>query len=327
MNPSHDVELGAQLLQRGGLVAFPTETVYGLGADAENVAALARLFAVKRRPETHPLIVHLASREALPRWAARVSAAAWRLAEACWPGPLTLLVDKAPRVPDAATGGLPSVGLRVPAHPVALELLRRFGGGVAAPSANRFGRVSPTRPEHVVADLGDDIDLVLDGGQCTIGLESTILDVRGDVPVLLRPGAVTVEQVQAILGVELGRSSRGDVRAPGMLASHYAPDARVEVVESQLLAASARALSAKGERVALLLCAADEREGLEALPNVTLFDLGATTELAAQRLYACLRAADLAGASVVLASLPVANGLGAALADRLAKAAGPRSPQ
>jgi L-threonylcarbamoyladenylate synthase len=322
--PSHDIELAAQTLRRGGLVAFPTETVYGLGADAENPTAIARLFSVKGRPSSHPLIVHLASAESLPAWARRVSPAIQRLAEACWPGPLTLLVEKSERVPGVTTGGLPSVGLRVPAHPLALELLERFGGGIAAPSANRFGRVSPTRAEHVLVDLGDDVDLLLDGGECSVGLESTILDMTGDVPVLLRPGAVTVERIESLLGMSVSRAPSAEVRAPGMLASHYAPRARVEVVEPRELAARARALSLVGERVAALVASEFDRESLASLAQVIQLELGTTAELAAQRLYSALRAADAQGATVVLASPPAASGLGEALADRLAKAAGPR---
>lgn len=326
--PSQDTQRAADALRRGGLVAFPTETVYGLGADAENPAAVARLFAVKGRPSTHPLIVHLASAEALPRWAARVPEAARRLAEACWPGPLTLLLEKSSRVPDATTGGLRTVGLRVPAHSVALELLQRFGGGIAAPSANRFGRVSPTRAEHVLADLGDDIDVLLDGGPCQVGLESTILDLTGEVPVLLRPGAVTVEHIESLLGISVSRVHAQGTRAPGLLPSHYAPEARVELAPAGELYARARALSEQGERVALLVWShpnqAHDRVALVGLPDVVELDLGGSAEQAAQRLYEALRAADARGATVVLASPPAASGLGEALADRLGKAAGPR---
>jgi L-threonylcarbamoyladenylate synthase len=328
VTPSQDTQRAADVLRRGGLVAFPTETVYGLGADAENPAAVARLFAVKGRPSTHPLIVHLANAEALPRWAARVPEAARRLAEACWPGPLTLLLEKSSLVPDATTGGLGTVGLRVPAHSLALELLQRFGGGIAAPSANRFGRVSPTRAEHVLADLGDDIDMLLDGGACQVGLESTILDVTGELPVLLRPGAVTVERIESLLGVRVSRAHLPGTRAPGLLPSHYAPEARVELAEASELYARARALNEQGERVALLVSSDqfDDRAALAGSPDVVALDLGGSAEQAAQRLYDALRAADARGATVVLASPPVASGLGEALADRLGKAAGPRSP-
>lgn len=317
-------------LRQGRLVAFPTETVYGLGADAENVGAVARIFAVKGRPKDHPLIVHIASAQELPRWAAEVPEAAARLAAACWPGPLTLLLRGAARVPTATTGGLDSVGLRVPAHPVALELLRRFGGGVAAPSANRFGRVSPTTAAHVRADLGDDVDELLDGGACAVGVESTILDLTAARPVLLRPGGITAERIESIIGVSIDRHASLEVRAPGMLASHYAPRARVEVVPADSLAARATELSQLGQRVAVMLAAGD-RDGAarRQLANagedgVFVLDLGADEEARAQGLYAALRQADLEQADVVLTSLPEERGLSEALADRLRKAAGPR---
>lgn len=324
MTPTRDIDAAASALREGKLVAFPTETVYGLGADAENVAAVARVFAVKGRPNSHPLIVHLASAAELPGWARDVPAAAQRLAEACWPGPLTLLLRKSSRVPLATTGGLDSVGLRVPAHPVALELLRRFGGGVAAPSANRFGRVSPTCAEHVASDLGDDIDLLLDGGECQVGVESTILDLTGDVPLLLRPGGVTVERIESILGMSVSRASTPSARAPGLLPSHYAPEARVVIVPSLELATQARELLASGARVAVLASHLDDRPVIRTLREVIFLDLGDDASTAAQRLYGALREADLRGATHVLASPPVAKGLGEALADRLKKAAGPR---
>jgi L-threonylcarbamoyladenylate synthase len=320
-----DLDRAVAALRQGKLVAFPTETVYGLGADAENVAAVARIFAVKQRPDNHPLIVHLASAGELSRWAAHVPDAAHKLAESCWPGPLTLLLQKSPRVPDATTGGLPSVGLRVPAHPLALELLRRFGGGIAAPSANRFGRVSPTSAAHVRADLGDDVDVLLDGGACNVGVESTILDLTRDVPVLLRPGGVTLEHIESLLGVSVSREAPSDARAPGMLASHYAPRARVEIVKSSELRARAQQLRLGGQRVAVLVSSHDDAAALADIEDTTLLDLGQSDDEAAKRLYAALRQADVDSADVVLASAPAARGLGAALADRLTKAAGPRS--
>lgn len=322
---THDIASAAAALREGKLVAFPTETVYGLGADAENVAAVARIFAVKRRPADHPLIVHIASAEALPSWAAQVPDSAWRLAEAYWPGPLTLLLLKGPRVPNETTGGLGSVGLRVPAHPLALELLRCFGGGVAAPSANRFGRVSPTCAQHVREDLGDEVDVLLDGGACSVGVESTIVDLTRDVPLLLRPGGVPAEAIESLLGVKMSRTAPHDVRAPGMLASHYAPRARVELLAPAELGQRARELELAGARVAVLVSSADERAALAGVTGVRLLDLGASDDAAAQRLYAALRQADVDGADVVLASPPAARGIGEALTDRLTKAAGPRS--
>lgn len=324
MTPTIDIDQAASALREGKLVAFPTETVYGLGADAQNATAVGRIFAVKGRPTNHPLIVHVAAASELAHWAVGVPAAAFRLAEAFWPGPLTLLLNKASHVPDATTGGLATVGLRVPAHPLALELLRRFGGGVAAPSANRFGQVSPTRAEHVLADLGDDVDVLLDGGACNVGVESTILDLTREVPTLLRPGGVTLEQIESILGVTVGRQAAPGVRAPGMLESHYAPRARVEIVEQSKLLARCRELQANAERVAVLVTSASERAALATLPSVVRLDLGESDGDRAQRLYAALRQADVDGADVVLATPPVATGLGEALADRLTKAAGPR---
>lgn len=326
MTSTHDLDLDRAVaaLRAGQLVAFPTETVYGLGADAENERAVARVFAVKGRPHDHPLIVHIASAEELPRWTAEVPEGARKLAAACWPGPLTLLLRKAARVPAATTGGLESVGLRVPAHPVALELLRRFGGGVAAPSANRFGRVSPTTAAHVRADLGADVDVLLDGGACGVGVESTIVDLTGERPVLLRPGGVTAERLESLLGVSVRRRAGVGVRAPGMLESHYAPRARVKLVPREELIARAAELARAGQRVAVLLAPGDERGALSASSHLIVLDLGVSEEDAAQRLYAALRQADVDSADVVLASTPEARGLGEALADRLMKAAGPR---
>lgn len=326
MTSRYDIDRAQAALRAGKLVAFPTETVYGLGADALNVTAVSRIFQVKGRPANHPLIVHIASVDELPRWAERVPETALRLASAFWPGPLTLLLPKAAGVPNATTGGLPSVGLRVPAHPVALELLQSFGGGVAAPSANRFGRVSPTRAEHVRADLGDEIDVLLDGGECGVGVESTIVDLTGNAPVLLRPGGVTAEQIESLLGVHLSRNAASGVRAPGMLASHYAPRADVELVALQALGTRARELSDRGRRVAVLIASAAEQRAVLDIPGLTLLELGASEASAAHELYAALREADATGAEVVLAVPPSTQGLGEALADRLSKAAAPRAP-
>jgi L-threonylcarbamoyladenylate synthase len=289
------------VLRRGGLVAVPTETVYGLAADASNLSAVRRIFAVKGRPADHPLIVHVADASHLDRWASRVPHSAAVLADACWPGPLTLIVDRAPHVLDAVTGGRGTVGIRVPAHPVTAELLARFDGGLAAPSANRFGRVSPTTAEHVRADLGDDVDLVLDGGPSPIGVESTIVDCTVDPPQVLRPGAITIEQIQALLGYATAPSDEPS-RAPGMLASHYAPQATVLLADTP---AHAEQLSA---------------EHVDAL----VIGLGAEPTEYARQLYHWLRQADEAGHDTVIALLPAASGLGYAIRDRLFKAAGGR---
>jgi L-threonylcarbamoyladenylate synthase len=310
-----DVGRAVDVLRGGGLVAFPTETVYGLGADASSAAAVRRLFAVKRRPPDHPVIVHLGDPALLPEWASEVPDAAAVLARACWPGPLTVVVPRAARVPDAVTGGRDTVGLRVPDQPLALELLRAFGGGVAAPSANRFGRVSPTTAADVRADLGGDVDLVLDGGPCRVGVESTIVDCTGPRPAILREGGVPRGRVEALLGVTVPLLTGGEIAAPGTLASHYAPRARVELTDRAEIEEHAMAAIARGERVGVIGAPpADARVvGLGAPADVERY---------AHDLYAMLRAADARELDVVLAVVPDGTGLAAAVADRLRRAAG-----
>jgi L-threonylcarbamoyladenylate synthase len=313
-----DIALAAEALRRGGLVAFPTETVYGLGADADNPTALARLYAIKRRPGEHPVIVHVGEPSRLVEWAAHVPAAARLLGDALWPGPLTLVVRRAARVLDEVTGGGDTVGVRVPDQPVALALLGAFGGGIAAPSANRFGHVSPTTARDVRADLGDDVDLVLDDGPCTVGVESTIVDCTGNDPVILRPGGVTRERLQQVLGREVAIRSDGLVRAPGTLKSHYAPEAAVLVVARADLDDRAATLLAAGQRVAVL--AAGPPVPLP--PEAVVLDAPADVDEYARVLYARLREVDRRGLDVVLAVPPPEVGVGAAVADRLRRAAG-----
>ncbi len=286
---------------------MPTETVYGLAADATDAAAVGRVYAVKGRPRGHPLIVHAADPAMLAGWAAPVAASAFAtLAAACWPGPLTMLVERGPNVPDSVTGGRPSVGVRVPAHPVAEALLREFGRPVAAPSANRFGRVSPTTAAHVLADLGDALDgardCVLEGGRSTVGLESTIVDLTSDPPQLLRAGAIDADTIARLLDAPV-RPPEGPSRAPGMLAAHYAPAARVLLVERADDAVEVLAgLTADGHRARIL-------------------DRTADLVVAAHELYADLRAADADRLDALVVVLPPAVGLGLALRDRLSKAA------
>jgi L-threonylcarbamoyladenylate synthase len=303
---STDIDLALQRIRNGGLVAIPTETVYGLAADAEQPEAVARVFAVKGRPTDHPLIVHLASGELIGGWAEELSDSAVRLAEACWPGPLTMLLQRGPRVIDAITGGRDTVGLRVPSHAVTLELLTRHGGGLAAPSANRYGKVSPTTAQHVLDDLADHLDperdLILDGGPCRIGVESTIVDLTVEPLQVLRAGAISVEDIERLTSRSIG-AALGPSRAAGMTTSHYAP--RCEVVladdptEAETLAAIRRS---QGQRVGLL----DRTDDLVA---------------AAQQLYSDLRAADDAELDTLVVVLPPAEGIGHALRDRLGKAA------
>jgi L-threonylcarbamoyladenylate synthase len=312
-----EIGAAAEVLRRGGLVAFPTETVYGLGADAANADALRRLYAVKGRPADHPVIVHVADARALDDWAAEVPDAARALAAAFWPGPLTVIVRRAARVPDEVTGGRDTVGLRVPDQPVALALLRAFGGGVAAPSANRFGRVSPTTADDVRADLGADVDVVLDGGPCRVGVESTIVDCTTDPPVIARVGGVAQEAVERVLGRPVVVADRGSVAAPGTLPAHYAPRARVHVVDGAEAGERAAALLVAGRSVGLL--ALEVPAGL--LPAVEILDAPADVDEYARVLYARLRAADLRGLDDLLVVPPPADGLGAAVIDRVRRAA------
>ena len=312
------IRAAAAVLRRGGLVAFPTETVYGLGAAADDPAALRRLYAVKGRPAAHPVIVHLADAGALDDWAVAVGAAARALAAAFWPGPLTVVVRRAPRVPDEVTGGRHTVGLRVPDQPVAAALLRAFGGGIAAPSANRFGRVSPTTAADVAADLGDDVDLVLDGGPCRVGVESTIVDCTGVAPVIARLGGVPREAVERVLGGAVAVSDRGVLAAPGTLAAHYAPQARVHLVEAPgTVAALAAAQRAAGRRVGLL--AADVPAGMPR--DVEILDSPRDVDEYARVLYARLREADVLALDDLIVVPPPDAGLGAAVRDRIRRAA------
>ena len=237
-----------ELLRHGGVIALPTETVYGLAANAEDELAVRRVFAIKGRPATHPLIVHLAHADDLKSWVRHVPEEAQRLARAFWPGPLTLVLPRSARATDAVTGGQDTVAVRVPQHPVARLVLAALGGGVAAPSANRFGRVSPTTADHVRADLGSDVDLVLDGGLCSVGVESTIVDVSQGEPAVLRPGGLAVEEIERVLGRSVPVRTSSTVRVSGSLASHYAPRAGVFLAEPADVATRVAALRASGQR-------------------------------------------------------------------------------
>jgi L-threonylcarbamoyladenylate synthase len=300
-----DVDRAVAAIRAGGLVAIPTETVYGLAADATNEGAVARIFDVKGRPADHPLIVHLAAAQELDRWAHHVSPAARRLTDAAWPGPLTVIVPRAADVLDAVTGGLDTVGLRVPAHELALELLEQSGVGLAAPSANRFGAVSPTAAEHVLRDLGERLDprrdVILDGGPCPIGVESTIVDCASSPPQILRAGGVPIEDVRRLLAGDLADAS-GPSRASGMLASHYAPRCEIRLVDTSDDAMALRAGTVGAE----------------------VLDLTDDLVAYARELYARLRDADDRGVATLIAVLPPAEGLGHAIRDRLGKAAAPR---
>jgi L-threonylcarbamoyladenylate synthase len=306
----------ARVLAEGGLAAFPTETVYGLGADAGNGAAIARLYAAKGRPAFNPLIAHVAT-AAAARKLARFDTAAERLAIAFWPGPLTLVLPKAPGCPvaDLATAGLDSIAVRVPAHPVAQALLRAFGGPVVAPSANRSGHVSPTSAAHVLADLGGRIDLIVDGGATPVGLESTIVACLG-APSLLRPGGAPRHAIEAVLGAGIADASAGGAsddhapRAPGQLASHYAPRTRLRLEAREV-----------GAREALLAFGPTPAQGAALAVNVLNLSPRGDLIEAAANLFSHLRALDTAGADCI-AVMPIPHdGLGEAINDRLRRAA------
>jgi len=304
-----EIRKAADLLRAGGLVAFPTETVYGLGADAANAKAVARLYAVKGRPADHPVIVHFASAEQAFAWAREVPEAARQLAARFWPGPLTLILKRSKLAQDFVTGGQDTVGLRVPSHPIAHEMLSIFGSGVAAPSANRFGLVSPTTPAHVREDLGDEVDLVLEGGPSEIGIESTIVDLSGAGAVLLRPGGISREDVEKI--VRLRDREEASPRHSGSLERHYAPRTPARLVPTHALD---KVISSTANRIAVLAFSRpDERVDY-------WLRMPRDPAAYAQRLYAALRELDSAGCEAILVEAPPRAAEWAAVLDRLRRA-------
>ncbi|HEY9099434.1 MAG TPA: L-threonylcarbamoyladenylate synthase [Thiobacillus sp.] len=310
-----DIAHAAQILRAGGLVALPTETVYGLGADATNDAAVARVFAAKGRPVDHPLIVHIASADALPQWARDIPETAWALAAKFWPGPLSLILKRARGVAEAASGGLDTIGLRVPGHPVAQALLHAFGGGIAAPSANRFGRISPTCAEHVLAELDGRIDAVIDGGVCSVGLESTILDLSGPCPRVLRPGTLTADMLAAVIGRLDEVSSPKSPPTPGSLDAHYAPATPLRLVPSHELEAEAAGLAATGVIIVLA------RRAPQSNVRYRWVQLAGDAVAYGHDLYARLREADAQGAACILIETPPDGTEWMAVNDRLKRAA------
>jgi L-threonylcarbamoyladenylate synthase len=304
----------AEILREGGLVAFPTETVYGLGADATSAWAVARIYDAKGRPSFNPLIAHVADIDAARR-EALLPEAAIRLAEAFWPGPLTIVAPVAPRgsICALARAGLSSVALRIPEHPVARALIAALGKPIAAPSANRSGHVSPVTAAHVAEDLSGRVEMILDGGRAAAGLESTIVSFRDVSPVLLRPGAITREKIEKVLGGKLAAPVRAEVTAPGMTASHYAPNARLRL-EAHELEPGESALDF-GRRLTAL-----------APSGALVFDLSPEGDLleAAANLFAYLRELDARGVEKIAVAHIPERGLGEAINDRLRRAAAPR---
>ena len=303
------IERACELLRAGQLVAFPTETVYGLGADASSPEAVARIYALKGRPSNHPVIVHVAQAEQMQTWATDIPQTAWQLAQQFWPGPLTLILRRAASVPLSVTGGQDSVGVRVPSHPVAQALLAAFGGGIAAPSANRYGQVSPTRAAHVREEFGTATPFLLEGGDCEVGLESTIVSLVG-APTLLRPGGISRAQIEAVIG-PLAAAVPGQVpRAPGTTVAHYAPATPLRWVEPRLLAAGVAAeaaVLARGPKPAA-------HRGLWIRAPADPARYG-------RDLYASLRALDRAGAPVILVESPPDDPSWEAVRDRLRRSA------
>ncbi len=311
-----EIQRAAQILRDGGLVAFPTETVYGLGADASNPDAVRRIFAAKGRPADHPVIVHLEGAGQLPRWARTIPPAAERLTDRFWPGPLTLVLKRAAGVIDEVTGGQDTVGLRAPSHPLAQQLLKIFGGGIAAPSANRFGHISPTTARHVREELGDAVDLILDGGACDVGIESTILDLSSGSPTLLRPGRIGVAEIESALGVQVALAAAHAPRAPGMLTAHYAPRLPLLLAPASDLDSVVREQAASGP-VAVLA----RRPRPPDSPSV-MWQLAASDEQTyAHDLYALLRVLDRSSCALIVVETPPERPEWDAVRDRLTRAA------
>jgi L-threonylcarbamoyladenylate synthase len=318
MVSDREIEHAVAVLRAGGLVAFPTETVYGLGADASNPDAIRRVFDAKGRPHDHPLIVHVSDAIQIANWARSIPEAAHALAKRFWPGPLTLILKRAPGVNDLVSGGQDTVALRVPSHPVAQTLLRKFGGGIAAPSANRFGRVSATTADHVRSEFGAEVACVLNGGAADLGIESTIVDLSGAEPALLRPGAITPAQLEAALGTAVAPPGVNSPRVPGALARHYAPRTPLLLLEKDLLLELAATLAREGKHVAVLA------RSVSRPVQANLHWIAAPREAVeyAHDLYANLRDLDAPNCDAILVETPPPVGAEwAAIRDRLMRAA------
>ena len=317
------IAAAAALLNAGGVVAFPTETVYGLGADISSPSAVRRIFEIKKRPVDHPLIVHLAGSSGLQRWTQEVPEQAWQLAEHFWPGPLTLILRRSPQVPESVTGGQDTVGLRVPDHPVALALLNALGPktALAAPSANRFGRISPTTAAHVREELGESVDMILDGGPCRVGLESTIVGFDGEMVVILRSGGTPLPALAEVLKgrVMLSGQEKRAVRVPGALKSHYAPETPLELWPSRLLSYRALQLAAKGLRVAVIAWSDQQMDHAEN-KNIVHFSMPAEPAGYGRLLYGTLRRFDHERFDRLLVEAPPDKPGWMAIADRLQRA-------
>lgn len=314
-----DVATAAAVLRAGGLLGLPTETVYGLAADADSREAVARIYAAKGRPLDHPVIVHIADSSTVSEWAREFPAYARALADAFWPGPLTLVLPRTNRAQDFITAAQDTVALRVPQHPVALAVLREFGGGVAAPSANQFGAVSPTTAAHVLNDLGERLDpardAIIDGGDCGVGVESTIVDCTGTMPRILRPGAITREDIERVTGQAVSETG-SEIKAPGTLESHYSPDATVRLVETP-----EQLLNLVGQLSSAGYVGVIAPEAVPTPMGAVRLSMPASDVQYAEELYAALHEADRLNLATVVALVPQGDGIAVAVRDRLTRAA------
>ncbi|MDF2939562.1 MAG: Sua5/YciO/YrdC/YwlC family protein [Gammaproteobacteria bacterium] len=313
------IQQAVKILQQGGLVAMPTETVYGLAADASNPKAIKKIYEAKGRPSSHPVIVHLASIDQIDDWAIGVSESIKQALSQFWPGPLTIIAKKAAQVSDSLTGGQDSIGIRIPNHPVAQALLKAFGGGLAAPSANRFGRISPTDAKHVKEELGDKVDCILEGGRSVVGIESTILDISQKPYKILRLGAISKEELSQALGesIEDLGEAKHKVRAPGMLASHYAPETSLKLVPSSELKDLLEECSKTQTSIGLLTY----HQPISELPNIRWMIAENNPKDYAHELYANLRLLDSEGHSLIIVEAVPEDKAWSAIADRLKRAA------
>ena len=316
-----DLSKAARLLREGGLVAFPTETVYGLGADATNEAAVRKVYAVKGRPYDHPLIVHLAGAYQLELWARDVSPLAMKAARVCWPGPLTLVLKKQQHVSDVLTGGQDTIALRVPRHPIAQKLLEAFGGGIAAPSANKFTHISPTTASAVFEELDDAVDMILDGGACEVGLESTILDLSGDEPIILRPGMLSKEAIEQVLGCAVTTRVQ-DVpvpRVPGHHHLHYAPKTKTQLIKTAEITSYLQSLP---DDALPVVCVAHSPTSFPHIDHVQWVNMPSEPVAYAHDIYRTLRALDTEHYKQILIEAIPEDAAWNAIQDRLSKATG-----
>lgn len=315
---SLDLQKAVELLRNGKLVAFPTETVYGLGADAMNVNAVKKIFTAKKRPADHPVIVHIENAEQLSNWACNIPSSAFALAKKFWPGPMTLILERAPHVSDIITGGQPTIGLRIPQHPIAQNLLHLFGSGIAAPSANSFGRLSPTLAKHVAEELGTAVNFILDGGACTLGIESTIIDLSSETPRILRPGSLALTEINSVLGGCLSSqpTSSSAPRAPGALPSHYAPKTPLRIIAPAKLK---KFLADSDQKPIAVLT---QNEIFSENNNIRWILMPKDPIQYAHDLYAKLRSVDDGSYSMIVVTTVPQNEEWTAILDRLTKAQG-----